>query len=131
MWIAARLLKPKMLIGSMIDDEVDDHLDSALIRLMHELDEIAARAVSGINRIVVGDVVTIVAIGRPVERRQPDCFDTDRIEIIESPDQAFEIADSIAVGVHEGLDVQTVDDGVFVPEILNHGLRSHCRASSS
>ena len=43
------------------------------------------------------------------------------VQIIEAPHQSFEIADAIAVGIHEGLQIQAVDDRVFVPEIFDHG----------
>jgi hypothetical protein len=42
---------------------------------------------------------------------------------VELLDEPVEVADAVAVGVVEGLDVQLVEDGVLVPErVLAHGL---------
>ena len=62
--IAPRLLKPGMLVGGVIDDEIDQHADAALRGAVRELDEIAERPVSRIDAVVVGDVVAVVAAGR-------------------------------------------------------------------
>ena len=43
--IASRLLKPGMFVRRVIDHEVDQHTDAALLGGMRELDEIAERAV--------------------------------------------------------------------------------------
>ena len=64
---------------------------------------------------VVGDVVAVVAQGRREERQQPDAGDAQILQVVELLDQALEIADAVVVAVVERLDVQLVDDGVFVP----------------
>ena len=43
-----------MLVGGVVDDEVDEHADAALLRAMGELDEIAERAVARIDAVIVG-----------------------------------------------------------------------------
>ena len=109
-----------MLVGGVVDDEIDDDANAALFAAMGELDEIAERAVAGIDTVVVGDIVAIVAAGRGLERHQPDRGDAEAVQIIEPAQQALEIADAIAVGVHIGADGQAIDDGVLVPEIVDH-----------
>ena len=52
-----------MLVGGVVDDEVDDHADAALLGAVGELDEVAERAVARIDAVVVGDVVAVVAAG--------------------------------------------------------------------
>ena len=59
--IVARLLKPRVLVGSVIHHQVDQHAQAALLASLRELDEIAQRAVPRIDAVVVGDVVSIVA----------------------------------------------------------------------
>ena len=71
---------------------------------------------SGWTSVVVGDVVAVVAQRRGVEGQQPDRVDAERLHVVELLGQAAEVADAVAVGVGEGLDVQLVDDGVLVPE---------------
>ena len=72
------------------------------------------------DAVVVGDVVPVVAIGRAVERLQPDAGDAEPGEIVEPARQADEVADAVAIAVDVLLDVQAIDDGVLVPEVVNH-----------
>ena len=69
--VAPRLLKPGMLVRRVIHDEIDEHPDAALLRGVREFDEIAERAVSGIDAVVIGDVVAVVACRRGLKRHQP------------------------------------------------------------
>jgi len=64
--------EPCVLVRGMIDDQVDEHADAALLCAMGEFDKIADGAVAWIDAIVVGDVVAVVAMGRDLERHQPD-----------------------------------------------------------
>ena len=73
------------------------------------------------DAVVVGDVVAVVAQGRGVERQEPEAGDPQVLEIVELPDQAGEVADAVVVAVGERLDVELVDDGVFVPERVGAG----------
>src|SRR5438270_13363190 len=65
--IFARGLKPRVLVGSMVDDEIDEHAHAALTAAVRELDEVAQRAITRIDAIVVGDVVAVVEHGRGLE----------------------------------------------------------------
>ena len=101
-------------------DQIDHYIDAVLFHLMHEFDEIAARSMARINAIVIADVVAVVLVGRRLKRRQPDRADAERMQIFETPRQSLEITDAIAVGVHEGFQIQAIDDRVFVPKIFDH-----------
>ena len=72
----------------------------------------------GIDGAVVGDVVAVVAAGRRIERQQPQRGDAEVLQIVELFGQPGEIADAVIVAVGEGLDVQLIDDGVLVPELV-------------
>ncbi len=87
---------------------------------MGELDEIAERAVAGIDAVIVGDVVAVIAARRGLERHQPDRGDAEPVQIVEPAQQALEIADAVAVGVHIGADGEAIDHAVLVPEIVDH-----------
>ena len=73
-------------------------------------------AVGGVDVDVVGDVVAVVAEGRGEEGEEPEAGDAEVLEVVEVGDEAREVADAVGVGVHEGADVELVDDRVFVPE---------------
>ena len=126
----ARGLKPGMLIGGVVDDQFGDHLQAAAMRFVDELPKVLQRAVVGMYVGVVGNVVTVVAQWRRIERQQPDGVDAQLLDVIELLRQAGEVADAVAVGVVERLDVHLVDDGVFVPKrIVTHGGRRFLSAS--
>jgi hypothetical protein len=94
----AGLLEPGVLVGGVVHHQVDDYLDAAFVGLVHELHEVAAGAVAGVHAVVVGDVVAVVAVGRGLERGQPDGVDADGVQVVELADQPFEVTDAVAVG---------------------------------
>ncbi len=109
-----------MLVRGVVDDEIDDDANAALLAAMGEFDEVAERAVAGIDAVIVGDVVAVVAARRGLERHQPDRGDAEAVQIIEPPQQALEVADAVAVGIHIGADGQAIDYAVLVPEVVDH-----------
>ncbi len=105
-----------MLIGGVVDDQLDEHLDLALVRRADECSEVVERAVARMHAQVVGDVVAVVFERRGKERQQPEAGDAEALQIVELLGQAREIADAVVVAVEERLDVRLVDDRVLVPE---------------
>ena len=87
--VAARLLEPRVLIRGVVDDQVDDHADAALLRRVGELDEVAEGAVARDHPVVVGDVVAVVAAGRALERHQPDRGDAEPVQVVEAAHQPW------------------------------------------
>ena len=116
LWRAARGLEPRVLIGRVIDDELDHHLHVAGVGFVEKLLEVGEGAVGRIDVRVVGDVVTVVTQGRREEREQPEAGDAELLQVVELGDKTLEVADPVAVGVGKGAHVQLIDDGVFVPE---------------
>src|SRR4051812_20796252 len=116
---AARALEPVVLVGGVIDDEFGDHAQTAPLRFLDEALEILHRPKIGIDRAVVGDVVAVITTGGRIERQQPQCGDAEILEIRQLLGQACEIADAVIVAVGESLDVELVDDGVLVPELIH------------
>ena len=109
-----------MPVGGVIDHEIDQHANATAARLVHELDEVAARAEARVHAVEVGDVVAVVAARRRLERCKPDRVDAEALEVVESPRQPLEVAAAVAVCVEERLDVEAVDDCVLVPEVVDH-----------
>ena len=64
----ARGLEPRVGVGGVVDDEVDQHPHAAGVGLPHELDEVPARAEPAVDPVEVGDVVASVAPRRRLER---------------------------------------------------------------
>src|SRR5262245_7611308 len=70
--ISPGLLEPGMLVGGVVHDEVDEDANTALLGAMGEIDEIAKRAVARVDAIVIGHVITIIAMRRRLKRHQPN-----------------------------------------------------------
>ena len=114
--VAARLLEPRVLVGGVVDHQVGDDAHAAAVGRVEEALEVRQRAVVGVDRAVVGDVVAVVAQGRGVERQEPEAVDAQVLEVVELLGEPGEVADAVAVAVVERADVQLVEDGVLVPE---------------
>ena len=105
-----------MLVRGVIDDQLGDDAQAAAVRLFEKALEIVEVAVDRIDGAVVGDVVAVVAQRRRIERQQPEGGDAEVLQVVELFDQAGKVADAVAVAVHEGADVDFVDDRVLVPQ---------------
>src|SRR4029079_11562099 len=66
--------------------------------------------------LVRRDVVSVVLERRRIEREQPDRVGAEVADIVQLLDQPAKIAVAVGVRVAIALDVELVDDGVFVPE---------------
>ena len=101
------------------------------MRLFQESLEIPERPVSGMNVVVVGDIVAIVAPGRREKRQQPDGCDAQVLQVIELPGKAAKIAHAVLVAVVERAHVDFIDDGVLVPKRVRIGMVVSRRRHSS
>jgi len=118
--IATGFLKPRMLVGCVIHDQVDEHPHAALLAPPGKLNEIAKSAIARIDAVVVRHIVAVILARRWLKRHQPKCRDTHPLKIVQATHQPFEIADPIAVGIHISADGKAVDYGVLVPKIIDH-----------
>ena len=77
------------MVGGVIENEFDDGSDAAGMGGVEECLKFLQRSVGWIHGSIVGDIVAIIAQRGGVERKKPN-----------------------------GADVELVDNGVFVPEIV-------------
>src|SRR5690349_11177179 len=68
----ARAPEPWMLVRCMIDHQLRDDPDAAIMRLAQKYFEVLEGAVIRVNVRIVGDVVTVVFKRRRIERQQPE-----------------------------------------------------------
>ena len=59
-------LEPRMLVGRMVDDQFRHHANTARMRFLNEALDVGERAVIRMHIAVIGDVISIVAPGRPL-----------------------------------------------------------------
>ncbi len=112
---AAGQLEPAVLVRGVVEHQLGDHPEAAIVGGFHEFPEVLQGPVVGVDVEVVRDVVPVVLLGRGVEGQQPDRGDTQVLEVVQLLEQPLEIADAVSVGVHEGLHVELVDNRVLVP----------------
>ena len=113
---AARPLEPRVLVGGVVDHQLGDDADVPLVRRVEERPKVLDRAVRRVDLLVRGDVVAVVLERRRIERQQPDRVRAELADVVELLDQSAEVAVAVGVRVAEALDVELVDDRVFVPE---------------
>ncbi len=70
-----RTLEPGVLVGSVVDDQLGNHPQPPPMRFVDEAPGIGEAAVIGVHRLVLGNVVTVIAPRRGVERQQPQGVD--------------------------------------------------------
>jgi hypothetical protein len=76
------------------------------------------------HAVVVADIVAIVTVRGRIEGQQPEAGDAKPGQVGQPIRQPDEVPDTIAVRIEEGLDVEAVDDGVLVPEIVITRIRA-------
>ncbi len=93
-----------MLVRRVVDDEIDDDANAALVRLVCELHEVAERAEALVDRGVVADVVAVVLPRGPLERHEPEARDPEAGERVQASGQPLEVA---APSAFESMNVPT------------------------
>ena len=127
------MLEVGVLAGDVVDDHVHEHPDSPAMRFFHQAPEIVVRPVAGIDVVVVGDVVAVVA-GRGGDRHQPDAVDAEIraglrvavVQVVEASDQSRQVSVAVAVAVLEGAHEDLVAGAAVRPvrrQLLRPGVR--------
>ncbi len=104
-----------MLVRGVVDNQLGDDAQITAVGLAQEVAKVTQRAVRLVHVGIVGDIVAIVPKRRWIKRQQPDGADPQVLQVIELLRQPDEVADPVAAAIVVGLDVQLVDDRVFVP----------------
>jgi hypothetical protein len=102
----------------VVHDEVGDHADPALVRVLDEVAEVLDAPVVGVDRVEVGDVVAAVPQRRGVVRQQPHAVDAEPLQVVELLRQPAEVTGPVVVRVEERPGVDLVEDGRLEPERL-------------
>ncbi len=100
----------------MVDHQLRDDAQSALVRRREKRLEIRQRSEVRIDVEIIRDVIAVVAHRRRVKGQQPERRYAEVLKVIEPIDQPAEVAHPVAAAVLKSLDVQFVDDRVFVPK---------------
>ena len=112
------LLEPFMIRRRMRPHLVDDDFQTAIVRCLQQRFEVALGPKHRVDGAVVRDVVAKVAHGRFEERRQPDAIDAEGLHIVELGCDALEIANAVAVRIHERARVDLVEHRAPPPDFV-------------
>ena len=121
----------------VVHDEVSDHADAVLVRLLDEDAEVLDRSVVGVDLVEVGDVVAAVSERRRIERQQPDAVDAEPLQVVELLRSPRKSPDAVVVRVEERARVDLVEDRRLEPErlalepVLSHAPRLLKRCQTS
>ena len=80
--ICKSLLKPLVLIGAMIDDEIHQHIHAPLLRLGEQFIKLFHCAELFRDLVVIGNVISLVYKRRLIDRGKPDNVNSQIFEII-------------------------------------------------
>ena len=117
--ILTGLLKPFVLIGAVIDNEIHQDVHVALFGLGDQTVHVVHCAKARVDAVIIGNIVALIGKRRAVDRGEPDNIDAELLEIIELADDAGEITDAVSVGIIEALRVDLI--GCFcVPPFFLH-----------
>ena len=117
-WIIPAFLafqKPRMLIGSMVDYQIHDHLQSQAVRLIQHLLKLLQIPIIRVDIFIVGNIIAIICIRRRIERRKPYAVHTKRFYVRQFFVNAVQIADSVSVSIIKTSDPDLVKCHSFVP----------------
>src|SRR5690554_1376683 len=109
------LAEPRVLGRGVAEHLVDHHPDPERVRALEQGVEVGHGAEHRVDVAVVGDVVAEVVHGRAEERRDPDRVGAQAGDVVHAFDDARQVADAIAVGIHEAARVDLVDHRAAPP----------------
>ena len=119
----AALDEPFVLVRGMVGDKVHDQLYAALMHAREHLVEVRHRSEFVHDVAVIADVVTVVVVGRLIDRRKPDGVHAQIFDIVELGDYPAQIAYPVAVRIAETARIDLIDHRVLIPSCLHKNLR--------
>lgn len=117
-----RLHEPWVVRAGVVENQIDDDPEPAAMRLLDQPREVRVGPVVGVDRLVVGGVVSVIARRRE-HRHQPQRVDAQIgagrrvsiVQVIESRDEPRQIAGAVSVRVLEAAHEDLVEHGARRP----------------
>src|SRR5579859_4571899 len=120
--ILARFPEPRMLVGGVVRNEIQDDLDMLAVRLLNEVIEIRECAEEGVDVDVVADVVSEIHHRRWEDWRNPDGVHAEPLEVVQFLRNARDVAGPVGVGVHERTRVNLINQSPLPPRMISSHL---------
>ena len=125
--VGQRLLKPRMFVRGMVNNQIHQDTDAHPFGLCDERFEILHGAKFGRQGRIIGNVVAVVRHWGFVYGTKPQQRDPQVFEIRQLLKDARKISDAISIAVAETFRVNLIDNFFLPPFLLHNGasLRSH------
>jgi len=108
-YACAGIQEPWVLRRGVVDDKINDHLYATSVGLVDEVFKVVERAVIGMDRIVVGYIIFMVA-RRTANGHEPDGSDAKLLQVVQFCSHPIDVANAIAIGVGKGVNKNLVED---------------------
>ena len=118
----SRLDKPRVLVRGVAGHKIQADLQSFGMSLVNEPYQIRVRAETRVYLIVVGDVIAAVLELAAEHRADPDCVESQILDIIQFRADSLQITIAVAIAVLERGRVDVIDSSRVKP--LRIGLRA-------
>src|SRR5262245_49334060 len=109
-----------MLVRGVVNDQIDDNTDAPRLRPLGPFHNVPKGPIARDDPVIVLYIMHVVTVWRWLERHEPERSHTQTRQVIETAHEPLEVSHPILVGIHERCDVQTVENGIFVPEVIDH-----------
>jgi len=81
---AERSLKPRVLVGGVVGNQVHQHFEPHLVGARDQLVEVGERPVLRVDVAVVGDVIALVLLRRGIEGREPYSVGAQPFDVVQA-----------------------------------------------
>ena len=116
---ARSLLKPPVLVRCMVDDQIHNHAEPALMCLPKQAIKIFHCAKLRMNCVIVADIVSVVDQRRRINRTEPDHGCAEASDIVEPLYNSAQIANPIPVAVLKAPRIDLIYDSILPPFCLH------------
>jgi len=107
-----------VLVTGMIHHQVHHQADLAFVHSLQQAVEIGHRAEVFHYVAIVADIVSVVVVGRRIDRIQPDDVDAEAFYIVESGDDPLQVSYPVSVTVLKTPWIDLIDDGFLPPFVI-------------
>src|SRR4029450_173990 len=111
---------PGMLVGGVVDDQVEDDPDAPFLRFTGQLGKVTKAAQRRVDAVEIAYVVATVTTGTRIDRVEPQAGNAQPVKVIKAADQAPQVAPAVTVGVLGRRNIEAVDGRLLIPP-ADHG----------
>ena len=112
--------KPTVFIRGMIQHQIHNNTDISLFCLRDQLLHVIKISEHGVNILIIGNIITVVILGRSAHRRQPDGVNAKLLKIVQSFYNSLDVADPVSVTVLKASGINLVNHRILPPFFIVH-----------